>query len=196
MPLTTRFEQALQYATVIHAHQLRKGTTIPYVAHLLAVTSIVLEYGGDEDQAIGALLHDAGEDAGGQGRIDDIRLRFGDAVADIVLGCTDTLATPKPPWHERKKAYIAHLPHASLAVRMVSAADKLAKARAMAQDYRVHGELLWERFSASRADTLWYYAALAQQFVACGDHPVLAAEFQRTVATIQTLVDQRDANQR
>jgi len=194
--LTSRFEQALQYATVIHAHQLRKGSSIPYVAHLLAVTSIVLEYGGDEDLAIGALLHDAGEDAGGQGRIDDIRQRFGDAVADIVLGCTDTLITPKPPWHERKKAYIAHLQEASTGVRMVSAADKLANARAIAHDYRVHGEQLWQRFSASRDDTLWYYDALASQFVMCGDHASLATELQRTVAGIKALVAQHDAHER
>ncbi len=196
MALTQQFEQALQYATLVHAHQLRKGTSIPYIAHLLAVTSIVLEYGGDETCAIGALLHDAGEDAGGQDCIDDIRLRFGDAVADIVLGCTDTLATPKPPWHDRKQAYIAHLKEASPAVRMVSAADKLANARSILQDYRVHGEALWERFSVSRTDTLWYYDALATQFAAGGDHRELVAELQRTVAVIHALVDQHDANLR
>ena len=97
MKLSPRFEQALVYATVVHAHQERKGSGIPYIAHLLGVCSLVLEHGGDEDAAIGALLHDAGEDAGGQGRLDDIRLRFGEGVAAIVRGCTDTLETPKPP---------------------------------------------------------------------------------------------------
>src|SRR5437870_2539265 len=101
--LTRRFDDAVAYATVIHAGQLRKGTGIPYVAHLLGVTSITLEFGGDEDEAIGALLHDAGEDAGGVGRIEDIRARFGDRVAKIVEGCTDAVRIPKPPWKERKE---------------------------------------------------------------------------------------------
>src|SRR5436305_12442613 len=108
MNLSTKFEQALQYAVVIHAGQLRKGTDIPYMAHLLGVASIALEYGATEDEAIAALLHDAGEDAGGTGRIEDIRTRFGDKVARIVEGCTDAVTVPKPPWRERKEKYIAH----------------------------------------------------------------------------------------
>ncbi len=140
MNLSPRFESALSYAAVIHAHQQRKGTGIPYLAHLLAVTSIALEHGATEDEAIAALLHDAGEDAGGRGRIEDIRQRFGDAVADIVQGCTDTEVTPKPPWRKRKEDYIAHLADASPSTLLVSAADKLHNARAILSDLRVHGE--------------------------------------------------------
>src|SRR5207248_2602229 len=101
--LSDRFDKALMYATLIHAGQFRKETGIPYIAHLLGVASIALEYGATEDEAIAALLHDAGEDAGGVGRIEDIRTRFGDKVAKIVEGCTDTDQVPKPPWPERKK---------------------------------------------------------------------------------------------
>src|SRR5436305_7738018 len=125
MNLSTKFEQALQYAVVIHAGQLRKGTDIPYMAHLLGVASIALEYGADEDEAIAALLHDAGEDAGGTGRIEDIRVRFGDQVADIVQSCTDAVTIPKPPWRARKEQYIAHLASADSASLLVSASDKL-----------------------------------------------------------------------
>jgi len=107
--LGARFEAALVYANQVHGGQCRKGTTVPYVAHLLGVTSLVLEDGGDEDQAIGALLHDAAEDQGGADRLADIRARFGEHVARIVDGCSDTLVTPKPPWSERKAAYLARL---------------------------------------------------------------------------------------
>lgn len=103
MILSARFDQALLYATLVHAGQTRKGTDIPYLSHLLGVVSIALEHGANEDEAIGALLHDAGEDAGGEGRIEDIRHRFGDAVADIVQGCTDAVTIPKPPWQNRKE---------------------------------------------------------------------------------------------
>ena len=103
MTRTPRFEQALNYACIVHAGHLRKGTSIPYVAHLLGVASLALEHGGDEDTAIAALLHDAVEDAGGQDRADDIRVRFGDRAAEIVLGCTDTDVTPKPPGGSEKK---------------------------------------------------------------------------------------------
>ena len=107
--LSARFEDALAYAAHLHAGQPRKDTAIPYVAHLLAVCSLVLEDGGDEDEAIAALLHDGPEDAGGHETLEEIRRRFGDRVADIVADCSDTFETPKPPWRERKEAYLAHL---------------------------------------------------------------------------------------
>src|SRR5438067_2355285 len=109
MKLSRKFEEALVYASVVHAGQIRKATGIPYIAHLLGVASIAFEYGADEGEGIGALLHDAAEDAGGAARIDDIRVRFGEKVATIVEGCTDTLETPKPSWRERKEKYLAHL---------------------------------------------------------------------------------------
>src|SRR5438067_84178 len=112
MLLSSRFESALQYAAIMHAGQTRKGGPVPYLAHILGVTSIALEYGADEDEAIAALLHDGPEDCGGRERLADIRLRFGEKVAEIVDGCTDTYDSPKPPWAERKKSYVAHVSHA------------------------------------------------------------------------------------
>lgn len=160
--LSSKFDQALHYATLIHAGQTRKGAGIPYLSHLLGVAGIAMEYGADEDETIAALLHDAGEDAGGQSRIDDIRLRFGDRVAEIVLCCTDTLETPKPDWRTRKENYLAHLPTASASARLVSAADKLHNARAVLRDYRIHGDDVWSRFQGGRDGTLWYYRELVK----------------------------------
>ncbi|MGZ8427164.1 MAG: HD domain-containing protein [Candidatus Binatia bacterium] len=186
MNLSPRFDQALHYAVLIHAGQLRKGTEIPYLSHLLGVASIALEYGANEDQAIGALLHDAGEDAGGRGRIEDIRQRFGNEVADIVDGCTDADVVPKPEWRKRKADYIAHIATASAAVRLVSASDKLHNARAILRDYRVHGEDLWPRFTGGKDGTLWYYRALVAAFTAAENHE-LGEELKRVVAEIETL---------
>lgn len=162
--LSSRFVDALQFALKLHGEQTRKGTDIPYVSHLLGVASIVLEHGGSEDEAIAALLHDAGEDAGGQATIDDIRHRFGDTVADLVLGCTDTLEEPKPDWRIRKEAYIAHLAEADRSMCLVSAADKLHNARSIEHDYRMLGESLWIRFRGGKDGTLWYYRTLTEAF--------------------------------
>ncbi len=98
MKLSSRFEEALVYANKIHEGQTRKRSAVPFVSHLLGVTSLALEYGANEDEAIAALLHDAAEDAGGEERLSDIHERFGAAVADMVRDCSDTLAMPKPPW--------------------------------------------------------------------------------------------------
>ncbi len=122
-----------------HARQKRKGTETPYVSHLLGVASLVLEHGGDEEQAIAALLHDAVEDQGAH-QEPVIRERFGDRVADIVLGCTDADTLPKPPWRERKERYIEHLEHASSDVLLVSCADKVHNARAIVTDLKTHGD--------------------------------------------------------
>jgi (p)ppGpp synthase/HD superfamily hydrolase len=187
MNLTSRFDQALQYSTLIHAGQTRKATVIPYLAHLLGVASIALEYGAGEDEAIGALLHDAGEDAGGAGRIQDIRCRFGDAVADIVEGCTDTLITPKPPWRIRKEEYLAHLPQASTSVRLVSAADKLHNARAIQREYRRLGDGLWSKFNGGKEGTLWYYRSLVKVFRVAGANELIE-ELDRVVSETEQLV--------
>ncbi len=167
--LTDRFDRALLYATHVHGGQLRKGTSIPYVAHLLAVAATVLEYGGDEDLAIAALLHDSVEDQGGRARLSDIRNRFGARVARVVEACSDSLIDTgagerKPPWEERKKAYIAHLGAADRDVLQVSLADKVHNARAILRDRRNPevGEKIWSRFSQPKARTLWYYRALAK----------------------------------
>ena len=129
MKLSRNFEEALVYATQAHCDQMRKQTGIPYIAHILGVTAIALEYGANETEAIGALLHDTVEDRGGAERLRDIKARFGDAVAEIVEGRTDTDQIPKPPWRQRKEKYIAHLKDADASTRLVSAADKLHNAQ-------------------------------------------------------------------
>ena len=161
-PLTVRFERALAYAARLHAAQFRKGTARPYVGHLLGVASIVLTHGGDEDEAIAALLHDAVQDQGGKPRLREIRRKFGSRVARIVDGCTDADTIPKPPWLERKKAYLHHLRSADASTCLVSAADKLYNAREILDDYRTHRERLWHRFSGRKEGTLWYYRAVAR----------------------------------
>lgn len=168
MHLTPRFEEAAIYALRLHDKQLRKGTQIPYAAHLFSVASIALSHGANEDEAIAALLHDAVEDQGGASTLAEIRRRFGDTVAAIVEGCTDTDVVPKPPWRARKEAYIAHVRTASPSVRLVSASDKLDNARAVLADYYVLGESLWERFKGGRDGTLWYYHELVNVFREAG----------------------------
>ncbi len=184
--LSERFNEALVFAAQLHANQQRKGSGIPYIAHLLGVASIVLEYGANEDEAIAALLHDAVEDQGGAATREEIRRRFGDTVTAIVDGCTDADTTPKPPWRQRKELYLAHLPTASASVRLVSAADKLHNARSILHDYRVLGEAVWDRFKGGRSGTLWYYRALVDTFEQIGATP-LTEELARVVATIETL---------
>jgi GTP pyrophosphokinase len=183
MILSPRFEQALQYAAVVHAGQLRKGTRVPYLSHLLAVTAIVLEHGGDETEAVAALLHDAVEDAGGAARLADIRLRFGDEVAAVVEGCTDADTQPKPPWPERKARYVAHLAAASRSVQLVSAADKLHNLRSILDDHRNVGPAAWDRFKGKKAGTLWYYRSLLGAYRDVP--PALLAELHRTLAELE-----------
>jgi GTP pyrophosphokinase len=194
MSLSPRFEEALIFATRLHATQTRKESGTPYIAHLLAVSALVLEYGGDEDQAIAALLHDAVEDQGGAATREAIRARFGDRVTAIVDGCTDADTQPKPPWRARKEAYLAHLPDAPAEVRLVSAADKLHNARAVLADYRQVGEAVWARFRGGKAGTLWYYRALLTAYRAAGTDP-LVEELDRTVTELERLVAARDEAQ-
>ena len=184
MSLSSQFEQALIYAANVHATQVRKGTSTPYMAHLLGVCSIALEYGANETEAIAALLHDAVEDQGGLGRLDDIRARFGGDVAEIVMGCTDSFQTPKLPWEERKRAYLAHLPNASKPILLVSASDKLYNAQATLRDlYRVGNEI-WKRFNVPREKTLWYYRALVNIYLQVGPAR-LNDELGRVVAEME-----------
>jgi (p)ppGpp synthase/HD superfamily hydrolase len=173
MKLTSRFEDALVYAVRLHARQLRKGTDVPYASHLLGVASIALEFGAGEDEAIAALLHDAVEDQGGAAALAEIRARFGDAVAEIVAGCSDSEVIPKPPWRERKQAYLAHIAEAPASTRLVSAADKLHNARAINADRRRVGPDIWKRFNSSREDLLWYYRSLVEAFRAAGGGPLI-----------------------
>jgi (p)ppGpp synthase/HD superfamily hydrolase len=165
LKLGPRFLRAFNFAAEKHAGQTRKASTIPYVAHLMGVASLVLEFGGDEDQAIAALLHDVVEDCGGAPMLKEVRRRFGSRVAKIVDGCTDSATDPKPPWRERKETYIRHLKTADAETRLVSAADKLNNVRSILSDYRDVGESVWERFKGGRDGTLWYYRALLQEFL-------------------------------
>ena len=160
--LTDRFDDALGYAARLHRDQRRKGTDIPYVAHLLGVASIALELGADEDQAIAALLHDSIEDQGATEA--GIAARFGMAVARIVMDCTDSHVVPKPAWRPRKEAYVASLAKKPAASLLVSCADKIHNAQAIVNDLEVHGEALWSRFTGGRDGTLWYYRTLADAF--------------------------------
>ncbi len=189
MILSHRFTEALVYATELHAHQIRKGSNIPYISHLLGVASIALEYGADEDEAIAALLHDAIEDQGRQTVRAEIRLKFGDRVTEIVDSCTDTDTTPKPPWKERKKAYINRITNASASVRLVSAADQLHNIRSILKDYRLQGDLLWDLFKGGKQGTLWYYRSLVTAFREADSTPIvieldsLVTELERLVQT-------------
>jgi hypothetical protein len=183
--ITERFERAFVYAMHIHAHQRRKGTDIPYLAHLMAVSALVLEQRGDEDEAVGALLHDAGEDAGGEERLEDIALRFGDRVSRIVRSCTDTLEDPKPPWPERKAEYLRHLLDVvDKGALLVSLADKVHNAGAILSDYR-SGIPVFSRFKATKEGTLWYYRKLADVFVEVLPGR-LTDELVRLVAALET----------
>ncbi len=184
--LTPRFADALAYAAQLHAGQVRKGTKIPYIAHLLAVAGIVIEQGASEDEAIAALLHDAIEDQGGRATAAEIRRRYGEAVEQIVWGCTDAEVVPKPPWRARKEAYLAHLPGAPASVRLVSAADKLHNVRSIIADYRALGDGVWSRFNGGKDGTLWYYRSLVTAFRAAGGSP-LVDELDRSVSELEAL---------
>lgn len=190
MRLSDNFEQALIYATRAHGNQMRKKTGIPFVAHILGVTAIALEYGGNETEAIGALLHDTVEDCGGKERLHEIRQKFGDDVASIVDGCTDTYETPKPPWLERKRAYIEHLKDSDSSTRLVSASDKLHNTRAILAELRRRGPEVFERFAGKKDGTLWYYRMLVTSFRQHGDHADLTDELDRVVSEIEKLVQE------
>ena len=188
MILSHRFTQALVYATELHAEQIRKGSKVPYISHLLGVASIALEYGADEDEAIAALLHDAIEDQGGQTVRAEIRVRFGERVTEIVDGCTDTDTTPKPPWAERKKAYIARISSTLPSVRLVSAADKLHNIRSILKDYRTQGDVVWDLFKGGKQGTLWYYRSLVATFHEADSTPIVI-ELDRLVTELERLVE-------
>ena len=162
--LTEKFGKALVYASRLHGGKLRKKTRIPDLGHVLGVTAIALEYGARETEAIAALLHDAAEDAGGIKRLNDIRQRFGPAVAKIVDGCTDSYDEPKPPWLERKKEYVRHVRGAPVSTKLVSAADKLQNVRSLLRNYRDEGDRLWKRYQCGKEGALWYYRALVKAF--------------------------------
>ena len=182
--LSKRFDEAFLYAHEAHRDQRRKKTDRPYISHLMGVASLVLQYGGDEEQAIAALLHDVVEDCGGAPRLAEIREKFGERVARIVDGCTDSDETPKPPWQERKERYIERVRSEQEDVLLVSAADKLYNMREVLMDLREFGPSVWERFKGRRDGSLWYYHGLIE--AVRGRAPrALVSELDRTVAELE-----------
>jgi (p)ppGpp synthase/HD superfamily hydrolase len=186
MPLGSRFEEALLLAARLHAGQVRKVSGTPYVGHLLGVCAIVIEHGGDEDEAIAALLHDAVEDQGGQSAREEIGRRFGQRVLEIVDACSDTTVSPKPPWRKRKEAHLRGMAGASPSVRLVMAADKLDNARALLREYRRRGESLWSHFHGGREGTLWYYRAMLEALRESNCYDLIR-ELDRAVIEIERL---------
>lgn len=184
--VSQRFIHALSYAAQLHARQIRKRTERPYIGHLLGVASIVIEYGGDEEMAIAALLHDAVEDQGGLPRLREIRKKFGKRVAHIVDGCTDAYTEPKAPWLDRKHDYITRVTGENHEVRLVSAADKLSNARETLHELRLHGDSVFERFAGRKTGTLWYYRELISAFRRAGSNP-LVEELDRVVTELESL---------
>ena len=187
-----RLVEAFDYAARLHKDQKKKGTTVPYLAHLMGVASIVAENGGSEDEVIAALLHDAAEDQGGGKILDEIRTRFGNHVASIVHDCSDTFSFPKPPWKMRKKKYLEHLETGDHSVRLVSSADKLHNLRSIVRDYQEIGEELWERFAGKKAGTLWYYRSLSEIFNHLGP-AISATEIAHRIQELEEMMGENDA---
>lgn len=195
--LTERFLAAVVLAVQVHGDERRKGTEIPYLAHLLVVTGLAIEDGGDEDQAIAAMLHDAVEDGGGRPLLERIARSFGPRVAAIVEGCSDSVdIDPAEPWIERKRRYLSHLPEVTDdAILRVALADKVHNARSIVRDYREEGHALWERFTQKTArDQLWYYGGLLAFFERRRPGP-LTEDLWRAVGELAWLVA-RDQAQR
>jgi len=186
--LTKRFEEALVFAFNLHKHQTRKSMPVPYFAHLMGVSSLVMEAGGDEDTAIAALLHDAVEDHGGIPTLDGIRRRFGDHVADIVDHCTDAYTKPKPPWRRRKEQYLEKLRLAPAEARLVSVADKLYNVRTICDALRLHGDIVWSRFHGGKDGSLWYYRALLEEYLLAKPELITEA-YARAVEEMERLAE-------
>lgn len=174
--LSIQYYRAFEYANTWHRDQVRKSTVLPYILHPMGVSSLVLEAGGDEEQAIAALLHDVPEDCGGEARLAEIKEMFGARVEKIVRGCSDSLVAEredKAPWRERKQAHLDHIATADMDTLIVTAADKVHNGRAIANDLQCIGSKVWERFNASREDIIWYYSSFLEALVARNVTPAL-----------------------
>jgi len=168
-----RLIDAFTYAADLHADQTRKGTGVPYITHLMAVGALVGEHGGSEDQVIAALLHDAVEDQGGKRTLDAIRTRFGEPVAEYIAACSDTDVHPKPPWRERKEAFVVRTRTACPEAKLIIAADKLHNMRSLTVIIRREGHAVWERFRGGREGTAWYHRAMLEALGTAWRHPIL-----------------------
>lgn len=194
-----RLVEAFAFTFELHRRQRRKGTEVPYLTHLLAVAALVGEHGGEEDQVIAALLHDAVEDQGGKETLERIRAKFGDTVASYVAGCSDSDTEPKPPWRERKEQYLATVTHASPQLKLIVAADKCHNVQSITRDLKTIGDSVWNRFRGGKEGTLWYYAevvrALAQgwQHTLLGELAEAVDKLQRTAARVESGVRSPDS---
>jgi (p)ppGpp synthase/HD superfamily hydrolase len=173
MLYSPRITEAFALMYELHNDQKRKGSDTPYIAHLMSAAAIVAEYGGDEDQFIAALLHDAVEDRGGRPTYERIKAAFGETVAEYVWQCSDSHRTPKPPWRERKVLHIEELAVADPKVKLIVSGDKLHNGRSIVMDLRQHGEEVWLRFQGRRDGTLWYFEEMTEALRRNWDHPVL-----------------------
>ncbi|MFW6079654.1 MAG: HD domain-containing protein [Gemmatimonadota bacterium] len=186
--LTERFERAFRLACELHRHDLRKSTTVPYLAHLMSVAALVLEDGGDEDEAIAGLLHDALEDHPDEITAEELEERFGARVRELVEACTDTppeyTGGQKPPWRKRKERYIEHV-RSWESPNRISLADKVHNARSILRDHRRHGDEVWERFKPTGEQTLWYYRSLVEAYRDAGADGYLVEELDRVVSVLE-----------
>jgi (p)ppGpp synthase/HD superfamily hydrolase len=174
MAYSQRFERALALAHELHGSQVRKGSKVPFVTHLMAVSALVGEYGGSEDAVIGALLHDAAEDQGGRRTLARIESEFGPEVSRLVALCSDAYSAIKPPWKRRKEAFVQRLPDAPPEAKLIIAADKIHNARSIRREMRIHGaEAIFARFRGGREGTLWYLDACLAALRTSWDHPIL-----------------------
>lgn len=187
-PLSDQYQEAFDFAFQLHKNQIRKGSFVPYISHLMAVSVLVLENGGDEEEAIAALLHDAVEDQGGLKTLSEIKERFGDRVASIVEECSDSFSSPKPPWRERKEKYLHKLENAPTSVLRVSLADKLHNIQSLYLTYLRDGEETWNRFRGGKEGTMWYYHQLSKKFHQHGKNAMLE-DFDRILNQLDLTVE-------
>lgn len=190
--LSSKFALALQFANEIHGAQVRKGIQAPYISHLMAVCALVLEYGGDETQAISALLHDSAEDCGGRPMLETVRVLFGDNVAKIVEACTDTFDDPKPAWRPRKEAYLALMALKPASAKLVACADKFHNLGHTLRDIEIEGVTAWKNRmkqtpNGGAEKQVWYYLGCLTSLSNSWTHPILA-EYGRAVARLCSLV--------
>jgi (p)ppGpp synthase/HD superfamily hydrolase len=173
MEYSPRIVEAFALTYDLHRTQIRKGSHVPYITHLMGVAAVVGRHGGDEDQFIAALLHDAVEDQGGQETLDLIRRKFGEKVAEYVAGASDSDTEPKPPWQERKEKFIAFARTAGPRQKLIIAADKLHNARSIISDLGERGNDVWKMFKNGREGTLWYYTEMVHALSYNWSHAVL-----------------------
>ncbi len=184
--------EAFEFARQLHGGQLRKGTQTPYLSHLMSVSSLVLESGGSEEEAIAALLHDTVEDCGGLPVLEKIRQQFGESIANIVKDCSEPVSTPKPPWKERKNAYIAQVASADDSVKRVACADKLHNLRSILTDYQQAGDRVWDRFHADKQGTLWFYQSMVETLRPFGHGVAIFQELEKRVGDLQRIVNGKE----